>query len=68
MECFAKIVNYQNPLPIIAKRSILDVWQGFEYTYVFAIDALVIVRLRRPVPKKWNNFLPKNNEYKWFSS
>ena len=29
--CFAKIVNGLQPLPIFAKRSILDDWQGSEY-------------------------------------
>ena len=32
MERFAKIVNGFQPLPIFAKPSILEVWQGSEYT------------------------------------
>ena len=32
MEHFAKIVNSFYPLTIFLKRSILDVWQGSEYT------------------------------------
>ena len=31
MEYFAKIVNGFETLTIFAKRSVLDVWQGFEY-------------------------------------
>ena len=33
MEHFAKIVNGLKPLTIFAKRSILDVWHGCEYTF-----------------------------------
>lgn len=32
---------------------------------LFAIDFLVIIKLRRPVPK---NYLLKNNKYKFFTS
>ena len=31
MECFEKIVNTFHQLTILAKRSILDVWQGLKY-------------------------------------
>ena len=31
VECFAKIFNGWNLLPIFTKRSISDVWQGSEY-------------------------------------
>ena len=31
MDCFSKILNGWKLLFIIAKRSILDVWQGSEY-------------------------------------
>ena len=31
MEYFAKILNDFQPLTILGKRSILDVWQGSEY-------------------------------------
>ena len=31
MECFAKIVKGLKQLPIFAKHSILDAWQGSEY-------------------------------------
>ena len=33
MERFEKIVNGLTPLTSFWKRSILDVWQGSEYTY-----------------------------------
>ena len=32
MECFAKKVTGWKPLSVLRKRSILDIWQGFEYT------------------------------------
>ena len=35
MDCFAKIVNVFQVLNIFAKGSILDVWQGSEYTFGF---------------------------------
>ena len=38
VECFAKIINDLQPLNIFAKCSVLDVWQGTEYTS--AIDHL----------------------------
>ena len=31
MECFEKVVDDFELLTILGKRSILDVWQGFEY-------------------------------------
>ena len=34
MELFAKIMNSFQPLTILEKRSILDVWQGSEYASV----------------------------------
>ena len=33
MEFFTKIVNGFKPLTIVERNSILDVWQGFRYTY-----------------------------------
>ena len=32
MELFAKIVKNENPFTIFVKTSILDVWQGSEYS------------------------------------
>ena len=34
MERFVKIVNHFQPLTIFAKRFILDMWGGCEYSYV----------------------------------
>ena len=34
VDSFLKIVNGWKPFTIFVKRSILDVWQGFEYAYV----------------------------------
>ena len=34
MECFAKIVNDFQLLNILEKRSILEVWHGYEYASV----------------------------------
>ena len=39
MKRFAKIVNNWKPLTFFAKRSILDVWQGSEYTSVIFSDS-----------------------------
>ena len=36
MECIAKIVNTSYPLTFFAERTILDVWEGFEYACVFS--------------------------------
>ena len=36
MERFAKIVNNFQPLTIFTNRSILDIWEGYEYAYVMA--------------------------------
>ena len=36
MEIFATIVNGWNPLTILAKCFVLDVWQGFGYASTFA--------------------------------
>ena len=37
MERFMKLVNGQNELIIFTKRSILGVWQGYEYASVLNI-------------------------------
>ena len=37
MERFLKLVNGQNALIIFTKRSILGVWQGYEYASVLHI-------------------------------
>ena len=36
MECFAEIVNSFQSLSILAKRSVLFIWQGSEYTSVMS--------------------------------
>ena len=39
MKHFAKICNGRNALTIFAKNSILDIWQGSEYTYLTYLTA-----------------------------
>ena len=44
MKHFVKIVNDFQPLNFFAKRSILDVWQGYEYSS--EIDCNHVLRLK----------------------
>ena len=49
MKCFAEIVENKNSLNILAKHSILDVWQGSEYAsdhfdYHFDVKVLPAVQ------------------------
>ena len=42
VELFAKIIKGWKPLNIFTERSILDVWQGSEYTIAQIINRIVL--------------------------
>ena len=48
-ECFAKTINREKPLTILAKRSILDVLYGFEYV----LSRLLLVMPISKQSPKW---------------
>ena len=43
MERFTKIVNGFQPLTIFSKRSILDVWQGFDTPLDFVLSVISVL-------------------------
>ena len=46
MEIFVKIVKNEKPFTIFAKSSILDVWQGSEYTSEFVLKVKALLFLK----------------------
>ena len=52
MEGFGKIVNGWKPLTIFVKRSILNVWQGFEYASELVWNVICGGKMTKPKDTK----------------